>query len=206
MSDTDKTEGGTILWSDRETLIEERKVSISKLGQIAEKIVKIEKKINQSVDIDVVHVAIITDTLSSEIDKTTATGDSKLIKEKKDVVHKLAKMAKQTVENEETIAHIAEFKKKNHQTKDQLHNSRVPVILIVTKFDTFVQDVLQGLEEEADEMGEEIDEEKLQEKAVQEATAKFDKHYRAPFMAFGEYSPKAVLALSESKSCFTHLE
>jgi hypothetical protein len=75
----------------------------------------------------------------------------------------------------------------------------VPILAIVTKFDTFVQDVLQKLEEKADEEGNDITEEEFVKQATQEAKDRFDMHYRIPLMSL-PYPPKAVLALSESKS------
>jgi hypothetical protein len=74
----------------------------------------------------------------------------------------------------------------------------VPILAIVTKFDTFVQDVLQELEEKADE-GNDLTEEEFLKQALQQATDKFDAHYRVPLMSL-PHPPKAVLALSESKS------
>lgn len=73
---------------------------------------------------------------------------------------------------------------------------QVPVLAIITKFDTFVQDVLQRLEEENEEE-EEIDDAELEEKAKQVAKEKFNKHYRDPLLAL-PHPPKAVLALSET--------
>ena len=74
---------------------------------------------------------------------------------------------------------------------------KVPVLAIITKFDTFVQDVLQHLEEE-NEGEEEIDDAELEEKAKQMAKEKFNKHYRDPLLAL-PHPPKAVLALLESE-------
>lgn len=73
---------------------------------------------------------------------------------------------------------------------------QVPVLAIVTKFDTFVQDILQIIEEAAEEEGKDIDDDELETQAKQEAQNKFDAHYKTPLMGL-PYPPKAVLALSE---------
>jgi hypothetical protein len=75
----------------------------------------------------------------------------------------------------------------------------VPVLAIVTKFDSFVQDVLQELEESADERGVEIDEDALESQAQQDAKDMFDVHYNQALRAL-PYPPKVVLPLSESQS------
>jgi hypothetical protein len=77
------------------------------------------------------------------------------------------------------------------------NGAQVPVLAIVTKFDTFVQDVLQELEEAAEEEGEEVDSLELERKATQLASERFDEHYSKPLMAL-PYPPRAVLALSDS--------
>ena len=61
------------------------------------------------------------------------------------------------------------------------HACKVPVLAIITKFDTFVQDVLQCLEEENEEEEEIVAE--LEEKAKRVAKEKFNKHYRDPPLA-----------------------
>lgn len=78
-------------------------------------------------------------------------------------------------------------------------NALVPVLAIITKFDIFQQDVLQELEEKADEEAcSERDDEDLEGQALEEAKRRFDMHYRIPLMAL-QYPPMAVLALSDSK-------
>jgi hypothetical protein len=75
----------------------------------------------------------------------------------------------------------------------------VPVIAIVTKFDIFVQDELQKLEESAEEEGIDIDDDASEKLASQKATDIFQRHYMAPLMAL-PHPPRAVLPLSESES------
>lgn len=72
--------------------------------------------------------------------------------------------------------------------------SQVPVLAVVTKFDIFVQDVLQEIEE-ADES--EFDDDELEKQAVEKAMGRFDQHYREPLNNL-PFPPKAVLTLSES--------
>lgn len=73
----------------------------------------------------------------------------------------------------------------------------MPVLAIITKFDVFVQDVLQELEEAAEAEGNEIDDELFEEKAKQTAKERFDLYYKIPLKEL-PYPPKTVLALSES--------
>jgi hypothetical protein len=68
----------------------------------------------------------------------------------------------------------------------------------VTKFDNFVQDVLQKYEETAGEQGLDIEGEGLEKMALQEAKSIFDKHYAKPLLALPN-PPKAVVFLSASK-------
>jgi hypothetical protein len=63
----------------------------------------------------------------------------------------------------------------------------------------FVLEVLQELEEGANEEENEIDEDLLHKKAMQEAKNRFDFHFRTPLMAL-PHPPKAVLELYDSKS------
>jgi hypothetical protein len=73
----------------------------------------------------------------------------------------------------------------------------VPVLAIITKFDVFVQDVLQELEEAAEAEGNEIDDELFEEKAKQTAKERFDLYYKIPLKEL-PYPPKTVLSLSET--------
>jgi hypothetical protein len=73
----------------------------------------------------------------------------------------------------------------------------VPVLAIVTKFDDFVRNILQDLEENA-EGEEEISEEELEENALRTAESIADTHYTKPLMNL-PYPPREVVYLSESK-------
>jgi hypothetical protein len=84
------------------------------------------------------------------------------------------------------------------QVQLRLNFCVVPALAIATKFDNFVQDILQELEESAEEQGLEISDDDLQRQAVEKAKTLFDAHYRKPLLAL-RYPPKAVLSLSGSK-------
>jgi len=73
---------------------------------------------------------------------------------------------------------------------------KVPIIAVMSKFDTFVQDILQGLEEAAEANGEEIDDVEFSQRAVEEANLRFNKHYSTALLEL-PYPPTAVVALSE---------
>ncbi|EKM49680.1 uncharacterized protein PHACADRAFT_179078 [Phanerochaete carnosa HHB-10118-sp] len=73
----------------------------------------------------------------------------------------------------------------------------VPVIAVMTKFDTYVQDVLQELEEAAEKEGRGVDEDELETQATQTAESRFKEHYCAPLQAL-LFPPKAVVALSHT--------
>ena len=74
----------------------------------------------------------------------------------------------------------------------------VPVVAIVTKFDTFLQDMQQKLEEKAEEEGEEVDDDELEKLAVIEAEKRFEQHYKKPLESM-KHPPRAVVTLSEGK-------
>ena len=69
---------------------------------------------------------------------------------------------------------------------------------IVTKFDTFLQDMQQKLEEKAEEEDEEVDDDELERLAVIEADKRFEQHYRKPLENM-QYPPRAVVTLSEGE-------
>ena len=69
---------------------------------------------------------------------------------------------------------------------------------IVTKFDTFLQDMQQKLEESAEEENEEVDDDELEKLAVIEADKQFEQHYREPLESM-KHPPRAVVTLSEGK-------
>lgn len=73
----------------------------------------------------------------------------------------------------------------------------VPVIAVATKFDTFVQGVLQELEEAAEIDGEEIDNEELEAEAETLAKSRF-KEYLCTQLNDLPCPPKAIIALSRS--------
>ena len=76
-------------------------------------------------------------------------------------------------------------------------SSIVPVIAIITKFDIFVQDILQNIEEIAEVKHQEINDDELEQQALAEAKFQFNKHYSTPLLKL-PYPPKAVVALSET--------
>jgi hypothetical protein len=72
-------------------------------------------------------------------------------------------------------------------------------LAVVTKFDIFVQDVLQEIEEAAEsDEDSEFDDEQIHKRAVEQAMHRFDRHYREPLNNL-PFPPKAVLTLSESE-------
>ena len=74
----------------------------------------------------------------------------------------------------------------------------VPVVAIATKFDTFLQDMHQKLEEKAEEEDEEVDDDELEKLAVIEADKQFEQHYKKPLLSM-QHPPRAVVTLSEGK-------
>jgi hypothetical protein len=72
------------------------------------------------------------------------------------------------------------------------------VLAIVTKFDNFVQDVLQDLEGKAEEEEAAVEQDELEETAQREADAMLTKHYTMPLLAL-PHPPQAVVSLSQSK-------
>ncbi|KIK06295.1 hypothetical protein K443DRAFT_290391 [Laccaria amethystina LaAM-08-1] len=72
----------------------------------------------------------------------------------------------------------------------------VPIVAIVTKFDTFLQDMQQKLEEKAEEEDEEVDDDELEKLAVVEADKRFEQHYKKPLESM-QHPPRAVVTLSE---------
>ncbi|KIJ96944.1 hypothetical protein K443DRAFT_269853 [Laccaria amethystina LaAM-08-1] len=73
---------------------------------------------------------------------------------------------------------------------------QVPVVAIVTKFDTFLQDVQQKLEESAEEEDQEVDDDQVEKLAEIQADVQFERHYKGPLNNM-KHPPKAVVALSE---------
>ena len=73
----------------------------------------------------------------------------------------------------------------------------VPIVAIVTKFDTFLQDVQQKLEEKAEE-DEEVDDDELEKLAIIEADKRFEQHYKKPLEGM-QHPPRAVVTLSEGE-------
>jgi hypothetical protein len=74
----------------------------------------------------------------------------------------------------------------------------VPVVAIVTKFDTFLQDVQQKIEEHAEEEDEEIDDDEVERLATTQANVQFEQHYKKALDDM-QHPPKAVVTLSEGK-------
>jgi hypothetical protein len=74
----------------------------------------------------------------------------------------------------------------------------VPVVAIVTKFDTFLQDVQQKIEERAEEEDQEIDDDEVERLATVQANVQFEQHYKKPLVDM-KHPPKAVVTLSEGK-------
>ncbi|EDR01188.1 uncharacterized protein LACBIDRAFT_333547, partial [Laccaria bicolor S238N-H82] len=72
----------------------------------------------------------------------------------------------------------------------------VPIVAIVTKFDTFVQDVQQKLEESAEEEDEEVDDDDVEKLAEIQADMQFEQHYKGPLNDM-KHPPKAVVTLSK---------
>ena len=77
-------------------------------------------------------------------------------------------------------------------------SSVVPVVAIVTKFDTFLQDMQQKLEEKAEEDDDEVDDDELEKLAVIEADKRFEQHYKKPLLSM-QHPPRAVVTLSEGE-------
>ncbi|EKM49678.1 uncharacterized protein PHACADRAFT_106055 [Phanerochaete carnosa HHB-10118-sp] len=75
---------------------------------------------------------------------------------------------------------------------------QVPVIAVVTKFDVFVQDTLQELEEAAEEEGREVDEDELEARATEIAESRFKEYYSAQLEDL-PFPPKAIVILSRSE-------
>lgn len=72
------------------------------------------------------------------------------------------------------------------------------MVAIVTKFDSFVQDVQQQMEEAAEEEDTEVDDDEIEKQAVGEAMVRFERHYKQPLETL-PFPPKAVVTLSEGK-------
>jgi hypothetical protein len=68
----------------------------------------------------------------------------------------------------------------------------------VTKFDTFLQDVQQKLEESAEEEDQEVDDDQVEKLAEIQADVQFERHYKGPLNNM-KHPPKAVVALSEGE-------
>ena len=69
---------------------------------------------------------------------------------------------------------------------------------IVTKFDKFLLEMQQKLEEEAEEEGGEVDDDELEKLAVIEADKRFEQHYEKPLLSM-QHPPRAVVTLSEGE-------
>ena len=74
----------------------------------------------------------------------------------------------------------------------------VPVVAIVTKFDTFVLGVQQKLEESAEEENQEVDDDEVEKLAKIKAEMEFEQHYKEPLNNM-QHPPKAVVTLSEGE-------
>ena len=74
----------------------------------------------------------------------------------------------------------------------------VPIVAIMTKFNTFLQDVQQKIEEHAEEKDEEIDDDQVEKVATTQANVQFEQHYKKPLDDM-QHPPKAVVMLSEGK-------
>jgi hypothetical protein len=72
------------------------------------------------------------------------------------------------------------------------------VVAIVTKFDSFAQDVQQEMEEAAEEEQREVDEDEVEKEAFVEAMARFEQHYKQRLEHL-PFPPKAVVTLSNGK-------
>jgi len=68
----------------------------------------------------------------------------------------------------------------------------------VTKFDTFLQDVQQKLEESAEEEDREVDDDEIEKLAEIQADMQFEKHYKR-LLNDMKHPPKAVVTLSEGE-------
>ena len=75
---------------------------------------------------------------------------------------------------------------------------KVPIVAIVTKFDTFLQDVQQKLEESAEEEDQEVDDDEIEKLAEIQADMQFEKHYKAPLNNM-KHPPQAVVTISEGE-------
>ena len=74
----------------------------------------------------------------------------------------------------------------------------VPVVAIVTKFDIFLQDMHQKLEEKAEKEDQDVDDDELEKLAAIEADKRFEQHYRKPLEGM-QHPPRAVVTLSEGE-------
>lgn len=68
---------------------------------------------------------------------------------------------------------------------------------MVTKFEIFIQDILQELEEAAEEDGSQVDDEELEAEAEHVAEMRFDTYFRQQLEEL-PYPPRAVVFLSRS--------
>ena len=68
----------------------------------------------------------------------------------------------------------------------------------MTKFDTFLQDVQQKLEESAEEEDQEVDDDEIEKLAETQADIQFEKHYKGPLNDM-KHPPKAVVTLSKGE-------
>jgi hypothetical protein len=72
------------------------------------------------------------------------------------------------------------------------------VVAIITKFDSLAQDVVQEMEEAAEEEEKEVDEDEVEKQAFVEAMARFEQHYKQP-LELSPFPPKAIVTLSNGK-------
>lgn len=72
------------------------------------------------------------------------------------------------------------------------------MVAIVTKFDSLAQDVVQEIEEAAEEEQREVDEDDVEKQAFVEAMARFEQHYKQPLERL-QFPPKAVVTLSNGR-------
>ncbi|GJE91865.1 GTPase domain-containing protein [Phanerochaete sordida] len=83
-----------------------------------------------------------------------------------------------------------------HAEKEFFSSKRpVPVVVLITKFDMLIQDILQELEGEEENEG--LDDDELEEKAAQIAIECFDENYRKPLEAL-QFPPYAIVTLSDT--------
>ncbi|KAE9395946.1 hypothetical protein BT96DRAFT_825471, partial [Gymnopus androsaceus JB14] len=98
----------------------------------------------------------------------------------------------------DVVKNFIEQRSKEENINLKLHLIWFPVVAIITKFDAFVQDIQQKIEEDAEGEGKEVDDNEIEEEAIKEATDKFEKHYQQPLQRL-PYPPSAVVALADEQ-------